>query len=88
MILLCGAGGVCEATNENWLSVCRIKDHLQPKSPPRRIYNPCVAVWDRSGLIFCGLSFIGNPLKKMSVSSIRLISVGYCCRVTLGVGKA
>ena len=45
-------GGVCEAINENWLAACRIKDQLQPKSPPRRIYiTPCVAVWDRSGLI-------------------------------------
>ena len=40
VISLCGTGGVGEAINENWLAACRIKDQLQPKSPPRRIYNP------------------------------------------------
>ena len=40
LISLCGAGGVCEAINESWLAACRIKDQLQPKSPPRTIYNP------------------------------------------------
>ena len=40
VISLCGAGGVCETINENWLAACRIKDQLQPKSPLRRIYNP------------------------------------------------
>ena len=37
---LCGAGGVCEAITENRLAACRIKDQLQPRSPPRRINNP------------------------------------------------
>ena len=32
-----GCGG---AINENWLAACRIQDQLQPKSPPRKIYNP------------------------------------------------
>ena len=49
VISLCGAGGVCEAINENWLAACRIKDQLQPKSPPRRIYNP----------LCCGLGSFG-----------------------------
>ena len=40
VISLCGAVGVCEAINENLLAACRIKDQVQPKSPPRRIYNP------------------------------------------------
>ena len=40
VVSLCGAGGVCEAINENWLAACRIKDQLQPKSPSRRIHNP------------------------------------------------
>ena len=40
MISLCGAGGVWGAINENWLAACRIQDQLQPKSPPRKIYNP------------------------------------------------
>ena len=46
---LCGAGGVGEAINENWLAACRIKDQLQPRSPPRRIYNP----------LCCGLGSFG-----------------------------
>ena len=37
VISLCGAGGVWEAINENWLAACRIRDQLQPKSPPRKI---------------------------------------------------
>ena len=48
MISLCGADGVCEAINEDWLA-CRIKDQLQPKSPPRRICNP----------LCCGLGSFG-----------------------------
>ena len=46
----CGAGGVCEAINENWLAACGIKDQLQPKSPRAGFVTRCVAVWDRSGL--------------------------------------
>ena len=42
-------GGVCEAINENWLAACMIKDQLQPKSPPLRIYNP----------LCCGLGSFG-----------------------------
>ena len=49
MISLCGAGGVCETINENWLAACRIKDQLQPQSPLRRIYNP----------LCCGLGSFG-----------------------------
>ena len=52
VISVCGAGGVCEAINENWLAACRIKDQLQPKSPPRRIYNP----------LCCGLGSFGFNL--------------------------
>ena len=52
VISLCGAGGVCEAIDENWLAACRIKDQLQPKSPPRRIYNP----------LCCGLGSFGFNL--------------------------
>ena len=49
LISLCGAGGVGEAINENWLAASRIKDQLQPRSPPRRIYNP----------LYCGLGSFG-----------------------------
>ena len=49
VISVCGAGGGCEAINENWLAACRVKDQLQPKSPPRRIYNP----------LCCGLGSFG-----------------------------
>ena len=52
VISLCGAGGVCEAINETWLAAFRIKDQLQPKSTLARFITPCVAVWDRSGLIY------------------------------------
>ena len=52
VISLCGAGGVGEAINENWLAACRIKDQLQPRSPPRRIYNP----------LYCGLGSFGFNL--------------------------
>ena len=50
MISLCGAGGVCEAINQNWLAACRIKDQLQPKSPPRRMFNP-LSVLLRFGIV-------------------------------------
>ena len=58
VISLCGAGGVWGAINENWLAACKIQDQLQPKSPPRKIYNP----------LSCGLgSFELNYQKKIGV---------------------
>ena len=35
VIVVWGRWGVYE----NWLATCRVKDQLQPKSPPRRVYN-------------------------------------------------
>ena len=34
-----GRVGCVRKWNGNWLAACRVKDQLQPKSPPRRIYN-------------------------------------------------
>ena len=39
VIPFCGAGGSCEAMKTGLL-LAGLKDQLQPKSPPRRIYYP------------------------------------------------
>ena len=48
VISLCGAGGVCEAINENWLAAWI---NFNPEAPLAGFITPCVAVRDRSGLI-------------------------------------
>ena len=51
MISLCGAGGVCEAINENWLAACGLRINFNQRAPLAEFITSCVAVWDRSGLI-------------------------------------
>ena len=58
-----------QAINENWLAACRIKDQLQPKSPPRRIYNP----------LCCGLGSFGFNSRYHGDPSLTGVNASSSC---------
>ena len=67
VISLCGKGGGCERQNENWLAACGVKNRLQPRSPPPRIYNA----------LCCGLGSFGfNCIRNPAITGVSFGSRG------------